>query len=64
MRVVVDFDACQCHALCTLSAPEVFEFGEDGLLNVVQETPDESLRDKVEQAIRECPVQCIVIEEE
>jgi ferredoxin len=62
MRVVVDFDACQSNALCMGAAPEVFEVRDDGFLYVLNETPDESLRDKVEEAARLCPTQAITIE--
>ncbi len=63
MRVVVDFDACQCHAVCTAAAPEIFEITEDGLLNVKSEQPGEELRAKLEQAVAACPTQAIAIEE-
>ena len=44
MRVIVDFDLCQSHALCTEAAPEIFEVTADGMLNVKIEQPDEKLR--------------------
>jgi ferredoxin len=62
MRVVVNFDLCQSNALCMGAAPEVFEVRDDGFLYVLQETPDESLRSKVEEAARLCPTQAITIE--
>ena len=43
-------------------APEVFEVRDDGFLYVLNETPDESLRAKVEEAARLCPTQSITIE--
>ena len=64
MHVVVDFEACQCHALCTVSAPEVFEIDDGGLLQLLIERPDEDLREKVERSVRECPVQAISIKED
>ena len=62
MRVVVNFDSCQSNALCMGEAPEVFEVRDDGYLYVLNETPDESLRAKVEEAARLCPTQSITIE--
>jgi ferredoxin len=62
MRVVVNFDVCQSNALCMAAAPEIFEVRDDGFLYVLQETPDEPLRDKVEEAARLCPTQAITIE--
>lgn len=62
MRVVVDFDLCQSNALCMQAAPEVFEVRDDGFLYVLQEEPDETLRSKVEEAVRLCPTQAISLE--
>jgi ferredoxin len=63
MRVVVDFNLCESNALCMDAAPEVFEVREDDFLYVLDETPDDSLRAKVEQAARVCPKQAITIED-
>ena len=59
MRVVVDFDLCESNAVCMAVAPEVFEVRDDDFLYVLDETPDESLREKVEEAVRRCPKQAI-----
>jgi ferredoxin len=63
MRVVVDWDLCESNALCMGAAPEVFEVRDDDLLYILDETPDEALRAKVEQAVRLCPKQAISIED-
>ena len=63
MRVVVDFDKCQSNALCMAEAPEVFEVRDDGFLYILNETPPEELRAKVEEAARVCPTQAITIED-
>ena len=63
MRVVVDFELCQSHALCTEAAPEIFEVTDDGMLNVKIEQPDEKLRKKLLRAIDACPTQAISLEE-
>jgi ferredoxin len=63
MRVVVDFDLCESNALCMGVAPEVFEVRDDDFLYVLDETPGEELRAKVEQAVRVCPKQAIKIVE-
>jgi ferredoxin len=62
MKVVVDFDLCQSHALCTQAAPEVFEVRDDGFLYILQESPAEGLRAKVQKAASECPTGAIKIE--
>jgi ferredoxin len=62
MKIVVDFDVCQSHGLCTQSAPEVFEIRDDGFLYILNESPPESLRTKIDRAIQECPTGAIRIE--
>jgi ferredoxin len=64
MRVVVDFDTCQSNALCMGVAPEIFEVRDDGFLYILNETPPESLRPKVEDAVRLCPTNAISVEED
>jgi len=61
MRVVVDYDRCESNALCMAAAPEVFEVRDDDMLYVLNETPPENLRAKVEDAARKCPKQAITI---
>ena len=63
MRVVVDLNACDLHGLCVEAAPEVFAIGDDGQLHVLNETPEQALRAKVDKAVRECPTGAISITE-
>ncbi len=63
MKVVVDVSLCNLHGLCLETVPEVFKIGDDGVLQVLNETPSEGLRAKVDQAVRECPTGAISIEE-
>ena len=63
MKVVVDQSICNLHGLCVETAPEVFEIGDDGALRVLDETPPEGVRAKVDKAVRECPTGAISIEE-
>ncbi|HSL59303.1 MAG TPA: ferredoxin [Acidimicrobiales bacterium] len=62
-RVVVDFDRCESNAVCMAVAPEVFEVRDDDFLYILDETPSEELRPKVEEAVERCPKQAISIEE-
>ena len=64
MRVNVNFDLCESNAVCMGILPEVFEVRDDGFLYVLQETPDESLRTKLEEAVLSCPTGAISISEE
>jgi len=63
MKVVVDYDLCESNAVCMGIAPEIFEVRDDDNLYLLQEEPDESLRPKVEEAVRRCPKQAISIED-
>ena len=62
MKVVVDLGICSVHGLCVDTAPEVFKIGDDGVLKILNETPPETLRAKVDKAARECPTGAISIE--
>lgn len=63
MRVVVDFDLCESNAVCMQIVPEVFEVRDDDFLYVLDETPGEELRDRVEEAVQRCPKQAISLAE-
>lgn len=62
MRVTVDFDRCQSNGVCMRRAPEVFDLRDDGFLYVLVAEPDDSLRDKVEEAARRCPTRAITVD--
>ena len=64
MRVVVDYDLCESNAICMGIAPEVFEVRDDDFLYVLNETPGEELRAKVEESVQRCPKQAISIVED
>ena len=61
MRVVVDYDLCESNAVCMQVLPEVFEVRDDDFLYVLDETPSEELRPRLEEAVSRCPKQAISI---
>ena len=63
MRVVVDFDLCESNATCMAIAPEVFEVRDDDFLYILDETPGEDMRAKVEESAQRCPKQAIKLED-
>jgi ferredoxin len=63
-KVVVDFDLCESNALCMGVAPEVFEVRDDDFLYILDETPPDALRPKVEEAVRRCPKAAISVVDE
>lgn len=62
MRVHIDWGLCQGHANCMGDAPEVFHVDDDGKLTVLTPEPDETLRPKLELAVRYCPTGAIRVE--
>ena len=68
MKITVDLDLCQGHSVCIGECPEVFDVVEqdNGYPQVVilQESPSEELREKVETAARYCPNHVITVVDE
>jgi ferredoxin len=64
MKIVIDYDLCEANAVCMDVCPECFRVEEDDTLTVLIERPPESLRAKVEEAVRLCPRQAISLVED
>ena len=63
MKIIVDWELCVGHGQCEFAAPEVFTINDEGKLEL-NETPPESERANVEQAIRRCPTRALSLEGE
>jgi ferredoxin len=61
MRIEVDEDLCQGHAMCELEAPGVFAVPRKGKVTLIDPEPPESQRTAVEAAVRYCPTQALRI---
>ena len=61
MRIEIDRDLCQGHAVCESEAPAVFSVSKQGELTVLDERPDESQRAVVELAAKYCPTHAIKV---
>jgi ferredoxin len=61
IRVRVNPDLCEGHALCIELAPEVFDLGDDEAATCVANVPD-SLQDRVKAAVDACPRQAISLD--
>ncbi len=64
MKIRVDYDLCEANAICMEQAPEVFQVDEKDELNILDETPAEKLRQKVEAAVRLCPRQALALDDD
>ena len=62
MKIVVDFDPARA-TVCMQIAPDVFEVRDDDFLYVLNENPDESDRERMEECVQRCPKQAISIED-
>jgi len=62
MRVLVDADLCQGHAMCEVEAPEVFRVPKKGPVEVIAEvTPGNETA--VRAAVRHCPAMALSLKE-
>jgi sterol 14-demethylase len=63
LRVRIDRDLCQGHAVCVGEAPEVFALGRDQKVMLKMPRPPAELHAKVRAAAEHCPTRTIRIEE-
>jgi ferredoxin len=60
MKVATDRDRCIGSGVCVLVAPDVFDQGpDDAVVVLLDESPPESARAAVEQAVDRCPAAVI-----
>jgi ferredoxin len=63
VRILHDRDRCQLHGQCTIAAPEIFRFDDDGELEF-DPAPDEALRADAESAMDVCPERAITVRDD
>jgi len=56
MRIDVDLDRCTGHGICESIADDVFEVQDDGTVAICSAQRPESDRDRMLQAVTQCPV--------
>ncbi len=64
MRVEVDLDLCQGHAMCQGEAPEIFTVPKHGKVELLRTELTEADRADLESAVRYCPTQALSIVED
>jgi ferredoxin len=62
VKVSVDRGLCEAHGNCMSIDPEIFDLGDDDVLTILVEEPDESKRAAVEQAVIRCPRQALSLQ--
>jgi ferredoxin len=55
MRIEVDVDKCTGHGICESIADDVFEVQDDGLLVIDHDKAATADRDRLQQAVIQCP---------
>jgi ferredoxin len=55
MRVEVDLDKCTGHGICESIAEDVFEVQDDGIVHIDESDRPESDRERMQQAVTQCP---------
>ena len=55
MRVEVDLGKCTGHGICESIAEDVFEVQDDGSVLILEQDIPESDRERMRQAVTQCP---------
>ncbi len=58
MKLVVDLDLCQGHAVCEDEAPELFDVPKQGQVRILRADPGADL-EAARAAVRYCPTQAL-----
>ncbi|MFE2108851.1 ferredoxin [Kitasatospora sp. NPDC059463] len=61
VRVSTDRDRCIGAGLCVLTAPDVFEHDDDGLVTLLTPEPPAGLEQDVRLAQQLCPAQAVLL---
>ncbi len=61
MHITIDRVACAGAGTCAATAPTVFGIDDDYLVTLLDPSPDESVRDEVEEAVLFCPHQALSV---
>jgi len=64
MRILVDRTLCDSQAICVSLAPDIFQIGDEDIMHVANESPDDEARPLVTAALNSCPKGAIMLVEE
>lgn len=63
MRVIVDSRKCITAGQCMVTAPEVFDLGDDGVVTLLEDSPPAHLHEAVRDSADLCPARVIRVED-
>ncbi len=64
MRIKVDLGKCTGHGICETIAEDVFEVNDDGSVRIHGEQRLESDRERMQQAVTQCPAAALSLVED
>ena len=63
MKIVLDENKCSSLGMCESVAPDFFEVGDDGELDLLEVSPPDDHRALIEEAVAACPTAALSIED-
>ena len=61
-RIHADHTVCEGIGMCEATADDYFEVGDDGFVQVLDDSPEEAERTYVKAAVDACPVSALRLE--
>ncbi|MEU7144676.1 ferredoxin [Nocardia sp. NPDC046473] len=59
MKITADRTRCEGHGMCEALAPNLFRVADDGIVEPLADTIDESERDLLQLTVDSCPVEAL-----
>lgn len=63
MKITIDVDKCIGSGSCEMIAPGIFEVGNDGLVQLLEDSPSAEHHGAVRTAAASCPTQVISVDD-
>lgn len=63
MKITIDTERCVAAGTCVMSAPNVFDQDDDGIVELLQAEPPESELAAAQDAAARCPAAAITVTE-
>ncbi|MCY3609614.1 MAG: ferredoxin [Acidimicrobiaceae bacterium] len=63
VKITIDVDKCIGSGSCEMIAPGIFEVGNDGLVQLLEDSPSAEHHGAVRTAAASCPTQVIAVDD-